>query len=504
MKTLTSACTVLATIVLSVAMPHQTASAVSGVSFVGVRHSNGTAEQVKSVAVPTGAAPGDTLVLAFTRASSVAWSGPQGTTGWRQIDSFSGANSLTSTVWVKTVQADDLGSTVHFDTTQYSKAMVTLADYAGADSAIDPVTAHRSDDTVSTSHVSPSASVPAGATVLSYWVDKSDATNAWTGPTQTTTRDTAIGTGTGRYSSLLVDTGPAPGGTSPGVTATTDGASRTMAWTIALSPQTQSAPPPTGVTKLMVIWEENDTTAVYDRMPYLKSLSETYGRATSYSGLVHPSLGNYLAATSGQGTSTCGLSDPLPAACPQPGPTVFGQALAAGKSAKVYAESMPANCTKTNTTLYAARHNPWTYFPDEATQCGTYDVPLGTSSGGALLSDLSAGQLPDASMVVPNLQNDLHDGTPAQADSWLSTWIPLLTASPDYQSGDLAIVITFDEGIGTNQTVPFVVISPGENGRTVTDSFNHYALCRLFDDVLGVSPLNSAADAPGLRAAFGL
>ena len=44
-------------------------------------------------------------------------------------------------------------------------------------------------------------------------------------------------------------------------------------------------PQPTQVTKLMVIMEENETTSAYDGMPYLRSLSDTYGKAINYSGL---------------------------------------------------------------------------------------------------------------------------------------------------------------------------------------------------------------------------
>jgi acid phosphatase len=239
-------------------------------------------------------------------------------------------------------------------------------------------------------------------------------------------------------------------------------------------------------------------------MPYLKSLGDTYGQATGYTGLVHPSEGNYIAAASGQGADTCGMRNPSPGACPQPGQTVFGQALAAGLTAKTYAESMTANCLHANTGSYAVRHNPWPYFPAEADACAELDVPLGTTTGGALADDIGQGTLPNAGMVVPDVDNDAHDGTPQQADAWLSRWLPLLMAGPDYQAGRLAIVVTFDEGVGANQNVPFVLVSPEQSGRVVTGAFDHYALCRMFADVLGVPPLNAAADAPDLAAAFGL
>jgi phosphatidylinositol-3-phosphatase len=253
-----------------------------------------------------------------------------------------------------------------------------------------------------------------------------------------------------------------------------------------------------------VIWEENETLAVLNQMPYLASLASSYGSATNYVGVVHPSLGNYLVAASGQGASTCGLVNPDPADCSLSGTSVFGQALSAGKTAKSYAESMTTPCQRTSANPYAVRHNPWPYFADEAASCEQLDVPLGTTSSGELLTDTQLGTLPNVGMVIPNLQDDMHDGTPQQADAWLSDWMPLLMAGPDYQAGHLAIIVTFDEGIGSNQTVPFVVVSPGQSGRVVSDPYDHYSLCRMYSDVLGAAPLTGCANSPGLAAGFGL
>ncbi len=272
----------------------------------------------------------------------------------------------------------------------------------------------------------------------------------------------------------------------------------------ALSAPVVTRPSARVVSKLLVIVEENETTAAYAQMPYLKGLSNGYGKATAYTGLVHPSLGNYLAMVSGQGTSACGLGDPLPARCPQSGPTVFGRALSAGKTAKTYAESMLTSCQTTNSTGYAARHNPWVYFTDERAGCVAHAASLGTTTSGALRSDVAAGKLPNAGLIVPNLQHDAHDGTLGQADAWLRAWMPQIMAGPDYRSGRLAIVVTFDEGAGANQNIPFVMVHPSVAKKVVATRFTHFGLCRLYTDVLGVTPLGAAANEPGLRASFGL
>ena len=81
------------------------------------------------------------------------------------------------------------------------------------------------------------------------------------------------------------------------------------------------------------------------------------GLATSYHSISHPSLPEYIAATSGLplGQLTPFLTDCQPApGCNSTANNVFHQA---GRW-KSYAESMPSNCGMTNSGTYAPRHNP--------------------------------------------------------------------------------------------------------------------------------------------------
>ena len=124
-------------------------------------------------------------------------------------------------------------------------------------------------------------------------------------------------------------------------------------------------------------------------------------------------------------------------------------------------------------------------------------MPAGTPSGGALVSDARGGTLPTVGLITPNVVNDAHDGTLAQADAWLRLWMPVLMSGPDWRRGRLAIVVTFDEGDPVNQ-VPFVLIAPGVAGAVMTQPADHYSLTRLIDEVIGAPPLRQAASAPGI------
>jgi hypothetical protein len=259
-----------------------------------------------------------------------------------------------------------------------------------------------------------------------------------------------------------------------------------------------------GVTKILVIMEENhDTGEVFPGgMPYLSQLARRYGYATDYSAITHPSLPNYLAIFAGSAFNDPQDCSPGPG-CTYPGPSVFGQALARGKTARAYEESMPAPCDQSDSGEYAVRHNPWAYIPAEGAQCRSGDVPAGTPSGGALLSDVRAGTLPHIGLLTPNLINDAHDGTLGQADAFLRQWMPVLMSGPDWQHGRLAIAIVFDEG-DTGLKVPFVLIAPGLSGAIIHQPLGHYALTRLIDTIIGAPPLRQAASAANLAQDFGL
>jgi phospholipase C len=257
------------------------------------------------------------------------------------------------------------------------------------------------------------------------------------------------------------------------------------------------------LSKILVIMEENHSIQQIfpGGMPYLWSLAQRYAYATNWSDVAHPSLPNYLAIFAGSAFNNPQDCAPAPG-CTYPGPSVFGQALARGKSAKAYQESMPQQCDAGFVGEYDVNHNPWAYFPSEAASCQAHDVPAGTPASGALAADVRAGALPNVGLVTPNLLHDGHDGTPAQADAWLRDWIPALMSGPDWRSGRLAVVVVFDEGETTEQ-VPFVLMAPGLSGVKISEAANQYALTRLIDAVIGAPPLRQADKATDVAPLLG-
>ena len=141
-------------------------------------------------------------------------------------------------VWKKAAAAGDAGRTLTINLSAITKIDLQLVAYGGT--AADPVAAitTRSDATATTSHTTPTVAVASsGAWLVSYWADKSSTTTSWTAPGGLVVRDRVIGTGGGRITSLLGDSGAVvPAGTAGGLTATTDAASRAATVSVVLAP----------------------------------------------------------------------------------------------------------------------------------------------------------------------------------------------------------------------------------------------------------------------------
>jgi phospholipase C len=265
------------------------------------------------------------------------------------------------------------------------------------------------------------------------------------------------------------------------------------------------------------IWMENhslgDIIGNKSQAPYINSLATSCGLATGYHNTTHPSLPNYLAATSGiaQGSLpvTSYLDCNVSVICHMTAGSVFGQ----GESWKAYEESMPSNCYKSNSGEYAVRHNPAAYYTS-LSGCASKDVPYTQ-----LATDLAGNALPAFSFITPNLIDDMHDGTIAQGDAWLASHLPAILNSAQYQSGTTAVFITWDEGSGgypiedcddssvtdTSCRVPTIVISPSTPAGTTSGAFfDHYSLLATTEQLLGLPKLASASSAAAMTAAFHL
>jgi len=237
--------------------------------------------------------------------------------------------------------------------------------------------------------------------------------------------------------------------------------------------------------------------------PYATQLARACGLATAYTAVAHPSLPDYIAATSGD---TWGITDDKPPSShPLSVPSIFSQLTAAGLSWREYEESAPANCPQLASGSYAVKHDPAPYYTGIQGDCASFDIPLGSLTSGSFLADLAGGTLPAFSFVTPNTCNDMHVCSVAAGDDWLRSWMPQILASPAYQTGTTTIFITWDENDGSaGNQVPTIVISPSTlAGTQSVTPFTHYSLLRTTEEMLGLEPLlGNAAGAASMRSDF--
>jgi phosphatidylinositol-3-phosphatase len=316
--------------------------------------------------------------------------------------------------------------------------------------------------------------------------------------------------------------------------------------------------PGSSITHVIVFVEENKSATIVKKasMPYLKSLTAQCGLATNAHNLTHPSAANYLGLTSGQVEGGVWSNDGGPGKYPQSQDNVFHQLGQAGKSWGVFAQSMPSNCYRSNVGAYLVRHTAAPYFDDINgrggsldTSCATNDVPLGDPQAGTgnnlynALYGIDGAQLPTFSLIAPDVCHDLHgqSGTCsgpvlyANADQFLQTWTELIVASPEYASGGVAVLITWDEGHGSDQTSPEdcwaetipgkdvggklscwiadIVVSPGTAvGARSSVAYNHYDVLAAIETLLALPVLPNNPGVSGsangtsaqFLAAFGL
>jgi hypothetical protein len=235
--------------------------------------------------------------------------------------------------------------------------------------------------------------------------------------------------------------------------------------------------------------------------PAINRIGHRCGIATNYHSLAHPSLPNYIAATSGLSLGALGpLRDDCNAtgACHTGAASIFSLAPSWG----AYAESMHRPCTHWFTGLYAASHNPAVYYTG-LDGCGAHDVSLR-----ALGPALAADTLPASVFIAPNMCDGMHNRSVTTGDAWVGRMVRRLAASPAYRRGTMAIFVTWDESAAddADDRVATLVISPSTPAHTRSGRwFDHYSLLRTTEEMLGIDRLlGEARRAPSMRAAFDL
>ena len=179
--------------------------------------------------------------------------------------------------------------------------------------------------------------------------------------------------------------------------------------------------------------------------PNLNNLVNAGALPTSQYANTHPSIGNYFMLATGQiltnndGSTAVWNVD-----------NIARRMLAANIPFKIYAEGITQGYLGGDTGLYVIRHNPFAMLSDVADHPAVANAVLCPFTQFA--TDLANNALPRYSFIVPNVNDDAHNGTPQQADRWLqSNVVGPLSASPAFNAGgDGLLIVDFDESADTD------------------------------------------------------
>ncbi len=249
---------------------------------------------------------------------------------------------------------------------------------------------------------------------------------------------------------------------------------------------------------------------------FINFAATTYGLATNYFGVTHPSQPNYIAATSG---STNGVLNDNDITIDVP--NIVDQLEAHGKTWKAYMQSLSLCVTKLDhacgNQLYERKHDPFVSYLDVQTNPLRMANIVDFSQFG---TDLANNTVPDYSWISPDQCNDMHgragpsanpgsdpcdfshvQGLIATGDAFLSATVSAIMNSRAW-TGNSVIFITWDESDFTNSgpfgfgdtsgccdanpggghVLTLVISHSDHSARTSNVAYNHFSMLATIED----------------------
>ena len=235
---------------------------------------------------------------------------------------------------------------------------------------------------------------------------------------------------------------------------------------------------------VIIVMEENHSFAEIigsSSAPFINSLAQQGALFTQSFAVEHPSQPNYLDLFSGMNQ---GVTDD---SCPHTFSTenLATELAAAGLSFTGFSEGLPsAGSTVCTSGEYAEKHSPWVNFTN---------VPA-TDNQPFTAFPTDFNNLPTVSFVIPNLLDDMHDGTIAQGDTFLQQ--NLSSYVQFAQTHNSLLIVTWDEDDNSSSNqIPTFFVGPMVKQGQFTETINHFNVLRTLEDLYGLTHVGSAATA---------
>ncbi|NHW36594.1 acid phosphatase [Paenibacillus aceris] len=239
---------------------------------------------------------------------------------------------------------------------------------------------------------------------------------------------------------------------------------------------------------IVIVVEENHS---YEKLvsnkaaPYMNTLAEQGAFFTHSYAVAHPSQPNYLVLFSG---SNQGVTDD---SCGH----VFKTANLASELVKAnysfagYSEDLPSTGSMACTNhQYGRKHSPWVNFSNVAKES---NLPFNQFP-----KDYS--KLPTVSFVIPNLDNDMHDGSIQTADGWLKTHIGSYITWA--QSHNSLLILTWDEDDSSKDNhIPTIFVGPMVKPGSYDQPITHLNVLRTLEEMYKLPYLGGTSEVSAIQ-----
>jgi hypothetical protein len=231
--------------------------------------------------------------------------------------------------------------------------------------------------------------------------------------------------------------------------------------------------------------------------PYINSLLPQSAHLMEYYALTHPSQPNYIMMFSGQNQGE--TTDNLPTGTPWTTPNLGASLINTGYTFTGYSEDLPTlGSTVASSGAYARKHCPWVNWQGS----GQNQIPSTCSmSMDNFPTDFT--HLPDVAFVIPNQNNDMHNGSdPVKiqvGDSWVQH---NLKGYIDWaMTHNSLFILTFDEdNFSSVNHIPCLFMGEKvQPGSYYLNGYTHYDLLRTVEDMFTLPHAGNAATAHSIE-----
>jgi len=240
-------------------------------------------------------------------------------------------------------------------------------------------------------------------------------------------------------------------------------------------------------THIVIVVEENRSEGNIignKSAPFITALAAHGANMAQSFAETHPSEPNYLALFTG---STFGVTKDV---CPVNGgavPNLGSELLAAGYTFMGYAEDLPAvGSPVCSAGKYARKHVPWANFTN---------VPPANSVPFSAFPMGNYASLPTVAFVIPNNDNNMHDGSIAAGDAWLNRQ---LSGYANWAvANNSLLIVTWDEDDNSSRNqIPTVIYGAHVQPGNYNEQISHYNVLSTLEQMYGLPKTGNAVNAP--------